>query len=101
MRRTRLVPLFVSAAIAMLALGVGLAQHNHDTKTPHVEERAAAAVDVAESLSPKLRELLEASPQLVFSTHEMKKLFRAVEREYVAAARVRIEPIDESGDDAG
>ena len=49
----------------------------------------------------KLRELLEASTQLIPGTDEMKKLFRAVEREHVAATRVRIEPIDESGDDAG
>ena len=59
MRRTRLVPLLASACAAMLALGVGLAQHDHHAETPHTEKSAASTADVAESLSPKLRELLD------------------------------------------
>ena len=59
MRKIRLVPLLGSACVVALALGVGLAQHDHDAGTQHVDKSAAATADVAESLSPKLREMLD------------------------------------------
>jgi hypothetical protein len=57
MRSVRLV--LVSVCGAALALGVGLAQHDHGAETPHVKKIAVATPDVAESLSPKLRGLLD------------------------------------------
>ena len=59
MRRKQLALLLVSPFVLALALGVGLAQHDHHADTPHTEKSAATTPDVAASLSPRLRELLD------------------------------------------